>query len=237
MDLPPLKIINLEDGQHNQRWRYWVDLITGASLGLFFAFSAGVCFKTVFADLGQINDLGSDAHKAAKILSVFSIGLYTLLIGLLFVMRVRPKVRAAGLWPNIAAILGGFMMSALLWLKPQDLPLWAQIVSSFLVITGNIFCILVISRLGRSFSILPEARKLVTTGPYAYIRHPLYLAEAIATIGAVISFLSYQAVMLMIAQFGLQIIRMRYEERILRDAFPDYAEYAKRTARLIPGVY
>jgi len=37
--------------------------------------------------------------------------------------------------------------------------------------------------------------------------------------------------------FALQLARMHFEERLLSQSFPDYAAYAKRTARLIPHVY
>ena len=47
--------------------------------------------------------------------------------------------------------------------------------------------------LARSLSIMPEARKLVTTGLYARIRHPLYLAEDIALLGIALQFRSWQA--------------------------------------------
>jgi protein-S-isoprenylcysteine O-methyltransferase Ste14 len=40
-----------------------------------------------------------------------------------------------------------------------------------------------------------------------------------------------------VTQFALQLARIRYEERVLRATFPEYDEYAKRTWRLIPGIY
>ena len=42
---------------------------------------------------------------------------------------------------------------------------------------------------------------------------------------------------LVVAQTVLQLVRIRYEERVLRETFPEYEEYAKRTAQLIPGIY
>jgi protein-S-isoprenylcysteine O-methyltransferase Ste14 len=36
---------------------------------------------------------------------------------------------------------------------------------------------------------------------------------------------------------GFQFLRLHYEEGVLREAFPEYAEYARRTARLVPGLY
>jgi protein-S-isoprenylcysteine O-methyltransferase Ste14 len=92
-------------------------------------------------------------------------------------------------------------------------------------------------RLGRSFSIMAEARRLVTDGPYAIVRHPLYLAEQIAILGAFIQFASPWAVVIVVVQFGCQVQRMRNEESVLLLSFPDYAAYKERTARLIPGLW
>jgi protein-S-isoprenylcysteine O-methyltransferase Ste14 len=160
------------------------------------------------------------------------------MIACLYVLRLRPVSKFAGAIPCAAAILGGFLMSALLLLSPrEDLPLWARITASLLVVVGNAFAIMIILRLGRSFSILPEGRRLVTSGPYAVVRHPLYLAEAVATLGAVINFLSPWALLLVVVQLGLQMVRIHYEEKVLKESFPEYEDYAQRTWRLIPGIY
>jgi protein-S-isoprenylcysteine O-methyltransferase Ste14 len=90
--------------------------------------------------------------------------------------------------------------------------------------------------LGRSFSIMAEARGLVTRGPYAIVRHPLYVAEEIAVIGMVLLNWSLLAVLLACAQWALQLRRMRHEEEVLETAFPDYASYAARTPRWLPAL-
>jgi protein-S-isoprenylcysteine O-methyltransferase Ste14 len=84
---------------------------------------------------------------------------------------------------------------------------------------------------------MPEARELVITGPYRLVRHPLYLAEAIATIGSVIQFLSVWTVVLLALQLMFQLRRIENEEVILTKAFPHYAVYKQTIARLIPGIY
>jgi protein-S-isoprenylcysteine O-methyltransferase Ste14 len=106
-----------------------------------------------------------------------------------------------------------------------------------LILGGNVFAVYILTRLGRSFSILPEGRKLVTAGPYKIIRHPLYVAEAMATLGTMILFFSPAAVALVIAQTATQLGRIHYEEIVLRKTFPEYSAYARTTARLIPGIY
>jgi protein-S-isoprenylcysteine O-methyltransferase Ste14 len=118
-----------------------------------------------------------------------------------------------------------------------DLPVAVKIVSAAMVFIGTVGAIAALRHLGRSFSILPEGRKLVRSGPYRIIRHPVYLTEALSTLGAMIIFLSPEAAALVIAQFLLQLGRIHYEERVLRATFPEYADYARRTWRLIPGLY
>lgn len=215
-----------------------IDLLMRFLLAITFAFSAGVCFKSALSQLQAYNLNASDSHVLFRMISVLAIGLYTMMIACLYVLRIKPINTASGMLPCSAAILGGFLMSGLLLLSPnKDLSLPAQIFSCLLVIVGNFFAVVILLRLGRSFSILPQSRKLVTDGPYGVIRHPLYLAEAVATLGAFISFLSPWALLLVIVQIGLQIMRINFEERVLRETFPEYEAYAKKTYRLIPGIY
>ena len=218
--------------------RQIIDFMIRAALGLTFALAAGIYFKNAFAELLTPDAGTSGMHHMGRGLSILAIGLYTLMIGCLYALRLSPANRATGTWPCAAAILGGFLMSGLLLFNPRhDLSLSVQIAASLLVLIGNSFAVLILLQLGRSFSILPESRKLVTKGPYKIVRHPLYLAEAVAALGALINFLSAWALVLVAVQIALQMVRIHYEERVLRETFPEYESYARRTARLIPGVY
>jgi protein-S-isoprenylcysteine O-methyltransferase Ste14 len=78
---------------------------------------------------------------------------------------------------------------------------------------------------------------LVLQGPYRWIRHPLYLTAAIATLGIAMGYAQPWAALLAVVTFGFQIGRMHNEERVLAATFPEYADYAGRTKRLIPGIY
>lgn len=207
-------------------------------LALTFAIAAGTCFKGVAAQIAAQDWTHPAPHDVARVVSIFSIGLYNVMIGLLYVVRLRPVSSLSGAMPCAAAILGSFLMAALFFLSPRDdLPFEAQVLAGVLVIAGNIFSVLILLRLGKSFSILPEGRRLVTSGPYRVVRHPLYLAEAVGALGVVISYLSPWALLLVAAQISLQLVRIRYEEKVLHETFPEYADYAKRTWRLIPWIY
>jgi len=215
-----------------------LDIPIRVLLGLFFAFSAGIYFKNAIGGMAALDWSQLRAAQLIDAFSILAIGLYTFLIACLYAIRLQPVNKFAGIIPALTAIGGGFLVSAILLLAPRaELPLGWKIAAAALILTGNVFAAYALSHLGRSFSILPEGRKLVTAGPYRTIRHPLYAAEAVATLGAMINFLSVWAVIIVVVQLALQLGRIHYEEKVLRATFPEYAAYAKRTARLIPGVY
>lgn len=124
----------------------------------------------------------------------------------------------------------------LLLARPESTPA-LDFISALLLLTGNYLCIVTLMHLGRSISIMSEARRLVTSGPYSLIRHPLYFAEEVAILGVFLQFRSWTAFAILAAHFAFQIRRMLNEERVLRESFPEYLDYMKRTSRLIPGVW
>ncbi len=163
--------------------------------------------------------------------------LFLALLAAMTLARRRPLRKSEGWLPRFAALAGLLMLYALL-LSPRAAPQapWDATALALLV-AGHFVCAVTLLQLGRSFSVMPEARKLVTAGLYSRIRHPLYLAEAVATLGVFLQYRSPGAALLVAAQFAVQLWRMREEEKVLEAQFPDYAAYRARTARLVPGVY
>jgi protein-S-isoprenylcysteine O-methyltransferase Ste14 len=159
------------------------------------------------------------------------------LLVVLFVIRTVPRALAHGVFPRLAAIAGTFLGIGIPLLPPQELSTPVHIVALLLMIGGFVFMLAAAIALGRSISLLPEARRLVTGGPYSLVRHPLYAGEAVAVAGIAMQYLAPWSFLLLGLQYAFQLWRIFNEERVLRSAFPDYAAYAARTARLIPGVY
>jgi protein-S-isoprenylcysteine O-methyltransferase Ste14 len=153
------------------------------------------------------------------------------------IVRLRPVKKSQGFFPRLAAFLGTFTLMSLVLFPVRELSLAGNILSTALAFTGSSLSIYIAFWLGRSVSIMPEARRLVTSGPYRMMRHPLYAAEEIAIIGSFFLYASPYTAILVLLHGYMQIRRMDFEEEVLRHAFPEYDEYAKHTARLIPGVY
>jgi protein-S-isoprenylcysteine O-methyltransferase Ste14 len=99
-----------------------------------------------------------------------------------------------------------------------------------------------VKTLGKEWSLtarLVEGHKLATSGPYAYVRHPIYtgmLGMLLAT-GLAISHWAALLAALVIFFIGT-IIRVRSEEKLLREAFGEQFEnYAQRVPAIVPGLY
>ena len=91
--------------------------------------------------------------------------------------------------------------------------------------------------LGRSFSIMAEARRLVTHGPYSIVRHPLYLAEEVAVIAVGLLNFSALSMVVLAAHWALQLRRMHNEEKVLTAAFPEYAIMPRQRHGSCPGYF
>jgi protein-S-isoprenylcysteine O-methyltransferase Ste14 len=109
--------------------------------------------------------------------------------------------------------------------------------SAAILLFSEVLILYTLLSLGRSFSLIPQARKLVTSGPYAVDRHPLYLVEDYAIAGVLLQYAWFAALPFLVLHVTVQIRRMQLEEEILRKTFAEYAIYARRTPRLLPGIW
>jgi protein-S-isoprenylcysteine O-methyltransferase Ste14 len=203
-----------------------------------------LAWATVLA-MGSVGDLTRYLGTADPSIPVYAINIAMRLSTIAFLMllvtttalRTRPTGRARGVEPRISAVIGTTIISALIFFPRRELSLAGEIASILLILTGNTLAVLVLGRLGRSFSVMAEARALVTSGAYRIIRHPLYLAELTASFGVLLQFLSYWTALLFAVLIAFQLRRMSNEEVVLSKSFPEYLAYKERTARMIPGIY
>jgi protein-S-isoprenylcysteine O-methyltransferase Ste14 len=179
--------------------------------------------------------LQASYHVALNIAAGVSSALFAALLAVTTLTRLPPIRKLAGIEPRIAALFGTFLVTALAMLPRKEISLIALAISCSFVVVGMLSSFVVLRWLGKAFSIMAEARRLVTHGPYRYVRHPLYVCEEIAVIGIFIQVVSPVALIVLIAHAVFQVRRMLNEERVLKATFPDYQHYARRTPRLIPA--
>ncbi len=109
-----------------------------------------------------------------------------------------------------------------------------------LSVIGVAFAIWARMRLGRNWSPRPaikEHHELVTTGPYAYVRHPIYTGLILMAFGTALSG-SIWGIGIFIVASLIFILRINKEEKIMLELFPnEYPQYQKRTKRLVPFIW
>lgn len=183
-----------------------------------------------------------DAEVRTLLVKATAVAFSGLLVGV-YLFRGRPVRQARGLLPRVTALANAVVLPAAMVLPaglgwvPSTASTRVAVGGFILVGVGHLVAAIVLGFLGRSFSILPEARKLVTHGPYRVVRHPLYAAELFAVAGIAMQHWSWWVALMVVAQLAVLLGRMHFEEQVLGAEFPEYAAYRARTKRLIPGVW
>lgn len=98
------------------------------------------------------------------------------------------------------------------------------------------------NELGRNWSLVARTLKdhqLVTSGAFAYLRHPIYTAMALFLLGLAVSFGHEKSLIWGLPPFAVGTwIRVREEERLLKASFGSaYDNYATRVKRFVPGLF
>jgi protein-S-isoprenylcysteine O-methyltransferase Ste14 len=211
------------------------DLISRAALLAVFASLAAV---KAMAVIGFVEEWTS--ANRMPILDLLSQLTSIAFIGLLIFMtltRLEARKSLAGWEPRFSALMGTFLTFLVPLLPQAEVRDTTHLISILLMTLGFMTAAWVLLWLGRSLSITAQARELVTAGPYALVRHPLYLAEEIGVIGIIASQMSLESVLLGLVHWAFQVRRMANEERVLRATFPEYAAYASKTPMLFPGCH
>jgi protein-S-isoprenylcysteine O-methyltransferase Ste14 len=153
-------------------------------------------------------------------------------------LRRRPAIATSrSVTGHVAAVLGTWMLSALPLVHGAAPDVSRQVVSDVLVVSGTVWAVWSVGSLGRNISVLAQARGVADTGPYRWVRHPLYLGEIVSSLGLALAANSYAAIGLWLVLCGLQVYRAVREEQLLVQALPAYRSYQSRTAALLPGVF
>ena len=191
---------------------------------------AWLLVQQVRADWTVFTDPHPDLDTALAFVAAAYIGLL-----LLAYWRKPPPIAERHDWRAVAATALAIDALGLSAAQPVTQPEAAALAVAFLL-AGTLLAFWSAWYLGTSFSLLPQARTLVTSGPYRYVRHPIYLGGLLITIGEVWLRFSALTVALNVLFLVAQVVRLRAEEAVLERTFPEYADYRARTSALIPGI-
>lgn len=205
------------------------DLIGRAGMTAYFTFGATLKGMSIFEMLAQQD--GSAAWALDLLANVASFGFIVLIVATT-VTRLPPKNSAEGIEPRMSALIGCFAMVTLIALPRVEISPGLRTVANTLTLIGSALCVWCLWWLGRSFSIMAQARRLVTSGPYRLVRHPLYACEAIILAGIILRNPSWSTLVIAAIGLSFQYRRILHEERVLSATFPEYASYAKRVPML-----
>ena len=126
------------------------------------------------------------------------------------------------------------------WWKWTVIPIsgWIQWLGIVVAIGSIFFLIRVHQHLDKQWSItleVQEDHKLITTGPYKYVRHPMYLGLFLYTIGLMMVSLDVFVILFFAFTIWVNYRRIPGEEQMLMEKFGDeYLDYIKRSGRLLP---
>jgi len=142
------------------------------------------------------------------------------------------------IWVAVQVVLIGIIIQA----PPDTLALPEAVRVLGLILLGIGLLIVAISalNLGSSLTIFPTPKpdgQLVTTGLYAWVRHPIYTGVLATALGWTVARGSLIGLLTCIALFVFFDRKAAYEDRHLADRFPGFAAYRTRVRKLIPWIY
>jgi protein-S-isoprenylcysteine O-methyltransferase Ste14 len=131
----------------------------------------------------------------------------------------------------------GTTMPLLILPVAANVPLLPALACDAIIMAGLCMQIAAKVSLGRSFGIVAANRGVESSGPYRFVRHPMYLGYTMTHVGFLLLMPSVLNAILYGLAFFLQVIRLLREERVLLHD-PLYRTFVDRVHyRLIPGVF
>jgi protein-S-isoprenylcysteine O-methyltransferase Ste14 len=122
----------------------------------------------------------------------------------------------------------------------SNVPAWVSLVADVLVFIGYmtfVWVLMVNSYLSRVVEV-EAGQKVVSSGPYAIVRHPMYAGISLMYVATPVALGSFWALIPAVFIVPLLVARLRNEEEVLLRDLPGYAEYTQKVKyRLLPGVW
>jgi len=122
----------------------------------------------------------------------------------------------------------------------SDLPGWAAIAGDVIMLLGWLGIYFVFRENSFASATIESSadQRVISTGPYAWVRHPMYAAALVLLLGIPLALGSIWGVLIVLALVPVLIWRLMDEERFLVDHLPGYREYQGRVRyRLLPLIW
>jgi protein-S-isoprenylcysteine O-methyltransferase Ste14 len=122
----------------------------------------------------------------------------------------------------------------------SSVPAWLVLIGDMLVAAGFYFIFRVYKENTFTSATIEvaENQKVISTGPYAVVRHPMYASALLYLVGTPLALGSYWGIVALLATMPFLIWRLLHEEAFLAKNLPGYAEYMNTVRwRLVPGLF
>ena len=163
-------------------------------------------------------------------------GLQTIILVITMVFRRTPVRVTPDPWYWLLAFVATYGVIAFLAFAQRGSPIVPIVIPGSLVILSVALMIYARLTLGRSIGFVPADRGIITSGPYRFVRHPIYSGLFVTLLAFCLRAYSPLNLLFCVVLVGLFMIKSVIEERFLRGN-PEYAAYMKRVRwRWLPGV-
>jgi protein-S-isoprenylcysteine O-methyltransferase Ste14 len=187
--------------------------------------------------------MGASLFRRTAAVAVFLVPtfLHDAIISGSFLLRKPLQRQAKGWIPRATAYSATFLFPAFAfvcshwqhgWMKASAPSLYFAGV--LLWIMGSYMVAWSLFRLRRAFSIVPQARTLISSGPYRLARHPVYAGYILQYGGLTLAYLTPALWAFFLVWWGVLMLRISYEESVLSATFAEYEAYKQRVGRFMP---
>jgi protein-S-isoprenylcysteine O-methyltransferase Ste14 len=144
---------------------------------------------------------------------------------------------------SLVLVIAQFLLIAMMAFPVSDLISTRSLAlfGALLIIDGIYIAVWALISMPRgTFRVMPEPAtkaQFTQSGPYRWLRHPMYSAVILAALGAAIGHATLGHTLIFLALIVVLLLKIHREEQYLLAAYDDYANYTTRTKALIPFIY